>query len=219
MRRNVIAAAVALAALARTAPAQETATGWANPAGFAAAARAAAALKTSATTTAETPATAPAVYTTASLLKMHRAELEALYKTLAPGPIPDGQSNGLASSDPGTTVGDISEGLFGLLWKGKVFDRAHGELINRIGVGGAHLVAAKVFYGPSWLDGRPSVIVDYQETSRIAGFIRDEIREASPGVYYGFAYARQPDGAAPRADIVFALDFNGPQEKAASPAP
>jgi|GEM_PF-786967 len=211
MRTSIIAA-LALAALARTASAQEAKEGaWTNPAQVQAVTNGIAAVKAEA---AAAPTPAPAVYTTSSLLKMHRAELETLYKTLAPGEIPDGESDGLASNDPGTAVGDISEGIFGLLWKGKIFDRARGELINRIL--GHRLVTAKVFYGPSWLDGKPAIIIDYQQTSRIAGFIRDEIREVSPGVYYGFAYARQPDGGAPRADIVFALDFNA-HKKAAAP--
>ena len=130
-----------------------------------------------------------------------------------PGPIPDGKSDGVASREPGTEFGRISQAVFGAFWEGKVFDRANGVLINRLRTG--ELIKAKVFYGDSWLDGKPAIIIDYEDTLAVAGFIRDEIREAAPGVYLGFAYEREQDGSA-RANIVFALDFNAPQ---ATPAP
>lgn len=146
--------------------------------------------------------------TTHQLLNMRRKALEALYKTLPPGPIPDGPSDGLASREPGTVFGRISQAVLGAFWQGKVFDRANGRLINRLTTG--EMVKAKVFVGESWLDGKPAIIIDYKDTSKLAGFIRDEIREAAPGVYFGFAYERQRDGGA-HANIVFALDFNSPK--------
>lgn len=146
--------------------------------------------------------------TTHQLLDMRRKALEALYKTLPPGPIPDGPSDGIASREPGTIFGKISQKVLGAFWQGKVFDRARGQLINRLTTGES--VKAKVFIGESWLDGKPAIIIDYKDTSKIAGFIRDEIREAAPGVYFGFAYERQQDGGA-HANIIFALDFNSPK--------
>ena len=44
--------------------------------------------------------------------------------------------------------------------------------------------------GPSWLDGAPSMILDYRGTSRIYGNYRDEIREVAPGLYLGLMYDR-----------------------------
>ena len=142
---------------------------------------------------------------TQKLMDRKRADLEALYRASASGPVPDGVSDGLATLDSGTAAGRASEALFSFFWHGKVFDAKKGELVNRLAVG--RLVHAKVFIGPSWLDGKPSVIIDYQGKSWIAGAIRDEIRMVSPGVYLGFAYVRNPIGGAPRADVLFALDF------------
>jgi hypothetical protein len=142
------------------------------------------------------------------LLNMRRRTLEELYEKLEPGPIPDGSSDGLASREPGTELGRISETVLGAFWEGKIFDAEDGVLINRLRTG--ELIRAKVFYGESWLDGKRAIIIDYQDTSAVAGFIRDEIRQAAPGIYLGFAYARRPVGQA-RADIVFALDFNAPK--------
>ncbi|MBI3566209.1 MAG: hypothetical protein HY079_13520 [Elusimicrobia bacterium] len=144
-----------------------------------------------------------------ALLKKHRGDLEALYRAAEAGALPDGESMGSATGFPGTLVGRIQEDLFGIFWQGKVFDRAQGRLINKI-LGGKH-VQAKVFYGPSWLDGKESVIIDYQDTSALARGIRDEIREVAPGLYLGFAYQRGDHGETPRADILFALDFDRAQ--------
>lgn len=154
----------------------------------------------------EEPAPAPAPEGPAQrLLDRKRSDLETLYRNSESGPVPDGKANGFAAISPGTAAGGASEALFRLFWHGKIFDRKNGALINRLTIG--HVVKAKVFIGPSWLDGKPSVIIDYKGTSWIAGAVRDEIREVQPGVYLGFAYARSNDGDQPRADILFALDF------------
>ena len=142
---------------------------------------------------------------TQKLMDMKRADLEAMYRASGSGPVPDGKADGLATLASGTGAGRVSEALFSFFWHGKVFDAKKGELVNRLVVGRA--VKAKVFIGPSWLDGKPSVIIDYKGTSWIAGAVRDEIRMVAPGVYLGFAYVRAPDGGAPRADLLFALDF------------
>jgi hypothetical protein len=40
----------------------------------------------------------------------------------------------------------------------------------------------------SWVDGQECVLLDYSRSSRICGWIRDEIREVSPGVYLGVVW-------------------------------
>jgi hypothetical protein len=62
-------------------------------------------------------------------------------------------------------------------------------------------IIAKVYKGPSWLDGKECSALDYPETSLVAGWIRDEIREIGPGLYLGRVY-----GAKKRL-IDFALKF------------
>ena len=138
-----------------------------------------------------------------TLLRRSRPELEALYRTLAPGPIPDGESRGVASALPGTAIGELSEIVCGLAWQGKVFDRAEGTLVNKI-LGLLRGVKARVYEGESWLDGGRSIVIDYKGTSWLCAGVRDEIRMVSPGLYLGFAYLRLPR---PQAPLLFALEF------------
>ena len=142
----------------------------------------------------------------AALMRMTRPQLEALYRRSEPGPIPDGESRGLASALPGTATGELSEAVFSVFWQGKVFDRTDGSLVNKI-LGFLKGVKARVFTGDSWFDGRPAILIDYRGTSWLCAAVRDEIRQVGPGLYLGFAYLRTP--GRPRAPLMFALDFNG----------
>ena len=46
-------------------------------------------------------------------------------------------------------------------------------------------MVAKVYYGPSWMDQRDTIIIDYSKTSFLFRAVRDEIREVEPGVFLG----------------------------------
>ena len=74
------------------------------------------------------------------------------------------------------------------IWQGKVFDPDKGELRNEILPIGFRAVIAQVYKGPSWFDGRESIVLDYSRTSLIAHWIRDEIREVAPRLYLGIVY-------------------------------
>ena len=148
------------------------------------------------------PAPAP---TLAGLMRTPRAELAALYGRSQPGPIPHGESDGLASAAPGTAAGRFSQAVFGICWQGKVFDREAGALVNKI-AGFIRNVPAKVFVGESWFDGKPAVIIDYKGVSVLCAPVRDEIRRVGPDLYLGFAYVRTP--GKPVAPLMFALDFS-----------
>lgn len=151
--------------------------------------------------------------TLSELMGMDRPRLEALYKASPSGEIPDGDSQGAAAMEPGTLFGQMMRVAFSFFWQGKVFNRAEGTLKNKLGF--IQGFEAKVYRGESLLDGRPSIIIDYSGGHWLARAIRDEIREVAPGVYLGFAYAKSEDGQPPRADVMFALDFN-PREAPAS---
>jgi hypothetical protein len=127
--------------------------------------------------------------TVPDLLKMSQAQLDELFTTSPPGAIPDGEAKGTAIIAPGTTYTDeIAEFINHFAWQGKNFDAKKGALKNRILPFGLNAIIAKVYKGPSWLDGKECIVLDYSETSLLAHWIRDEIREVAPGLYLGKVY-------------------------------
>ena len=64
-----------------------------------------------------------------------------------------------------------------------------GDILrNRILPIGLNAIIAKVYKGPSWLDQKECVVLDYSETSLVAHWIRDEIRLIGPHFYLGRVY-------------------------------
>jgi hypothetical protein len=115
-----------------------------------------------------------------------------LYRGAGATSIPTGTFAGRASPAPGTRRGIRQSKIIGLLWKGKELP-GDGTMVNRLAFG-VHAVRADVSIGESWLDGRPSIILDYANTSRLFGKARDEMREISPGLYLGLTYVRKCPG-------------------------
>lgn len=139
-----------------------------------------------------------------SIADADKETLNAIYKNATAGDMPEGDTTGRAITLPGTKVGDVVSNIEEFLWKGKVFS-PDGGLLNKIL--GHNLVPANVYKGESWFDGKESIIIDYKGKSLAAGWVRDEIREVSPGLYLGKMYARLPFGH--RADAMFfALETN-----------
>jgi hypothetical protein len=136
------------------------------------------------------------------LLTMSQAQLDELFTRSDSGPIPDGEAKGTAIVAPGTTyTQDVAQFISHFAWQGKVFDSKKGVLRNKILPFGLNAIIAKVYKGPSWLDGKESIVLDYSETSLVAHWIRDEIREIAPGVYLGKVYRSK------KRLIDFALEF------------
>ena len=129
------------------------------------------------------------VYTVAQLLKTPQKDLDAIFTAAEPGPIPEGQANGTAIIAPGSTFSDEIAKMINLFaWQGKVFDPKAGVLRNRILPFGLNAIVARVYKGDSWLDQKPCIVLDYSETSLVAHWVRDEIRQIQPGLYLGKVY-------------------------------
>ena len=128
-------------------------------------------------------------YDVPRLLAMSQPELDELFKTGQPEPIPDGQGEGTAIIAPGTIISlEIAAFINLFAWQGKVFDAKAGVLRNRILPIGLNAIIAKVYRDRSWLDGKDCIALDYSETSLVAQWIRDEIRLIQPGLYLGKVY-------------------------------
>jgi hypothetical protein len=128
-------------------------------------------------------------YDVEKLLTMSQAELDALFSKSPPGEIPDGEAQGTAIVAPGTTYSQsIAKFINHFAWQGKVFDAKKGVLKNRILPLGFNAIIAKVYKGESWLDGKECIVLDYSDTSIVAQWIRDEIRQLDPRLYLGKVY-------------------------------
>jgi hypothetical protein len=128
-------------------------------------------------------------YDVAKFMTLSQAELDRLFTDSPVGNIPDGEAEGTAIVAPGTTYSpNIARFISNFAWQGKVFDAKKGVLKNKILPFGLNAILAKVYKGPSWLDGKECIVLDYSDTSIVAQWIRDEIRQIEPGLYLGKVY-------------------------------
>ena len=124
-----------------------------------------------------------------AMARMTRGQLDQLFRDSPPGPIPAGRARGTAILLPGSALDRaISALVRALVWKGKIFSSATGDLKNRIGPLGIPLIRALVYQDESWFAQGPAIILDYSKTSLLARMIRDEIRQVGPGIYLGQVY-------------------------------
>ncbi|WP_341676222.1 hypothetical protein [Niveibacterium sp. SC-1] len=128
-------------------------------------------------------------YDVAKLLSMTQQELDDLFKSKPAGDIPNGEAKGTAIIAPGTKYSEtIASFINHFGWQGKVFNAEKGLLKNRISAFGIEAIVARVYKGSSWLDGNECIVLDYSDTSLLAHWIRDEIRQIEPGFYLGKVY-------------------------------
>jgi hypothetical protein len=148
----------------------------------------------------------------ADFLRLSGDQLDEIFRASPAGEIPSGEGEGTAIIAPGHEVSDaIAKFVHIFTWKGKVFERdpanpARGWLKNRLLLLGHKGIVAEVFKGPSWLDEKECIVLDYSHTSIVAQWIRDEIRQVSPGVFLGIVYWGKEKPHAHRL-IHFALKF------------
>src|SRR6266478_5504529 len=140
--------------------------------------------------------------TVSEMLKMSQAQLADLFTQAVAGEIPSGEAKGTAIVAPGTTYSqDIANFINHFAWQGKVFEPTKGLLRNKISPFGLNAIIAKVYKGPSRLDNKECIVLDYSETSLVAHWVRDEIREVAPHIYLGKVYLGK------KRLIDFALEF------------
>jgi hypothetical protein len=133
------------------------------------------------------------------LMKMTQQQLDDLFLASPAGEILAGEANGTAIVAPGTEyTANIAEFINHFAWQGKVFDPANGVRILPFGL---NAIIAKVYKAPSWMDQKECIVLDYSETSLLAHWIRDEIREVGPRTYLGKVYWSK------KRLIDFALEF------------
>ena len=125
----------------------------------------------------------------AQLLRLRRAELDGLFVGAEAGPVPGGEYRGtLILPLDAVPLRGIAASAGSMAWRGKVFDAGARRVTNRVLLFGGRAVTAEVRSGPSRLDGRECIVLDYSRTSLIARSVRDELRLLRPGLYLGRAY-------------------------------
>jgi hypothetical protein len=151
------------------------------------------------------PAAAPCAAPSLSIEQlacMSWCELEQLYREASIGSVPCGFVHGRAIYCPGKKGSGFRNNATQCIWRGKIFDPCCASMINQWR--GLRAIRARVYEGESWLDGKPSIILDYQGTSLVWRNVRDEIREVCPGVWLGVMYHR--DCPCPKFGTFFALE-------------
>jgi hypothetical protein len=131
-------------------------------------------------------------------------ELDVLFANAPAGALPVGIGRGQALIATGTFA---ARPLLAMVrysaWQGKEFGDQGRSLRNLITPFSVRAIKADVYIDASRLDGRPCIVLDYSKTSRVAGWVRDEIREVAPGLYVGLVYVRSR-----RAPLRFSLQFD-----------
>lgn len=129
-----------------------------------------------------------------SWLGLSEAERDLIYRRTEAGNLPMGITEGTAIAlDPplsSRTVPAVAALAHTFAWQGKIFDlyapdQQSGVAVNRVTPFSLPAVVAKVYRTESWMDGKPTIVIDYSQTSWLARQVRDEIREVLPGVWMG----------------------------------
>ena len=119
--------------------------------------------------------------TARDLPSMRGNQLDALFANAPAGEIPVGKGSGQALMATGTFAARPLLTITRLLaWQGKVFDGPSHTLRNLISPFGFKAITADVYVDASLARWRPCIVLDYSKTSRVAGWVRDEIREIGP---------------------------------------
>ncbi|MGH2751695.1 MAG: hypothetical protein ACRDK3_12605 [Actinomycetota bacterium] len=120
------------------------------------------------------------------LLRMSKVDLDELFSQSPAGEIPRGRGRGTVLFAPGTPIAQaVAKFAYAIAWRGKVFNQQREDLLNIVTPFGVQAIRARVYRDPSWIDQRECIVLDYSQTSRVARWIRDEIRAVAPGVYLG----------------------------------
>ena len=107
-----------------------------------------------------------------------------IYAAASPGAVPTGVLNGWVTSPPPLAL------LAPPFWIGKTFYTGPngGMLQNRLTGAGFEAWPALVYIGASWVDQQPTWVLDYAPSPTPP--VHDEIREITPGVWFGYSYWR-----------------------------
>ncbi|MEV0547904.1 hypothetical protein [Nocardia salmonicida] len=110
---------------------------------------------------------------------------DQIYRDAQAGAVANGVTNGWVTRPP--QLGAAAPAL----WIGKVFNTGPdgGTLTNRVTGAGIEAFPADVYRAPSILDGAPTWALNYAPSPTPQ--VYDEIREVTPGVWFGYSWWRE----------------------------
>ena len=146
----------------------------------------------------------PAVLTGRTLSRLEPCQWDELFARGTVGALPVGLGRGRVLFVSDAKLPRARASLAGVAWKGKYFDPDGGFINQWVGF---RAVASRVAVGPSWLDGRPCIVLEYPPGTAVFGNARDELREVAPGVFLGRFYERCP---CPKLRGYFVLEMDDP---------
>ncbi|WP_256668664.1 hypothetical protein [Nocardia cyriacigeorgica] len=109
---------------------------------------------------------------------------DAIFKASPRGNVPTGVTNGWVTRPP------VMQALAPALWIGKTFYTGPdgGYLMNRVTSAGIEAWRADVYTAPALVDGAPTWALNYAPSPTPQ--VYDEIREVTPGVWFGYSWWR-----------------------------
>ncbi|MBF6128996.1 hypothetical protein [Nocardia brasiliensis] len=109
---------------------------------------------------------------------------DAIFRDAPRGAVPTGVKDGWVTRPPSI------QGISSAFWIGKIFYTGPdgGTLTNRVTGAGYEAWPAYVYTAPALLDGNPAWALDYAPAPTPQ--VYDEIREVTPGVWFGYSWWR-----------------------------
>lgn len=124
------------------------------------------------------------------LKRLSRAQLIELFKRSEMGRPLDGTAKG-QMVDLTDKLPRLKMRIANSLWNGKTARASDGYFINRWTFR-SDWISSHYSIGPSWIDGKPAVIMEYPPKTPLFWNMHDELREVAPGLYLGPVFERFP---------------------------
>ncbi len=117
-------------------------------------------------------------------------QLDALFRQSDVGNPLVGVANGRLLYLTDKRLPKLKVRLANAVWRGKA---AHEDVyfVNRW-IGNVNWIDSTYVIGPSWVDGKPAIIMEYAPGTPVFANMHDELREVAPGLYMGPVYERFP---------------------------
>jgi len=117
-------------------------------------------------------------------------QLEELFRGAEIGQPFVGKANGRLVHLTDKRLPRVKCRLANAVWRGKKANEC-GHFVNRW-IGDREWIGSRYVIGPSWIDGKPAVLMEYPPGTALFANMHDELREISPGLYIGPLFERFP---------------------------